>query len=187
MRIPVGISKRHVHLTKEVYQELFDSDNIEVRNNLNQPGEFASTSTVDIKWNNKVLERVRVVGPFRKYNQIELSKSDAEYLEITPPVRKSGNVEGSLPIILCNLDKEVYLDCGVVIAQRHIHMDSKTASELDLMNDEKVLIYKDGKEIYDANIKIIDPSFIELHLDTDEAALYNLKQDDEVEVFKCGK
>ncbi len=187
MKIPVGVSKRHVHLKKEVFKELFGEDEIIVRNYLNQPGEFASTVTVDIKWNNKILERVRVIGPFRKYNQIELSKSDADILEINPPVRKSGDVEGSLPIIICGPNKEVELEIGVVLAQRHIHMDNVLAQKLNLKDEESVLIYKNGMELFDANIKISEPSFLELHIDTDEANLYSLNQNDEVEVYKCGK
>lgn len=187
MKIPIGVSKRHVHLTKEVYEKLFGISELEIRNNLNQPGEFASTSTVDVKWNGKILERVRIVGPFRKYNQVELSKSDAEFLGINPPVRKSGDIKESHPIILLTKNKEIYLDQGAVIAQRHIHMDSESAKKWDLKDEEKVLIYKDDKEIYDAYIKIIDPSFIELHIDIDEALLYDLKQNDEVEVYKCGE
>ncbi|MDD4187840.1 MAG: PduL/EutD family phosphate acyltransferase [Bacilli bacterium] len=184
MIIPVGVSKRHIHLTKETFKELFGLDEMEVRNYLKQPGEYASPLTIDVKWDNKKLERVRVVGPFRKYNQLEISRSEANYLGIRPPVKKSGDLEGTHPIILCFSDKEVYLDQGTAIARRHIHIDSNDALKYDLSDDERVLIYKDGKEICDAYIGVLDPSFLELHIDTDEALLYNLNQDDEIEVKK---
>ena len=67
MKIPVGVSRRHAHLTKEVYEKLFGHSNIEIRNKLNQPGEFASTDTIDLVWEDKTIERVRIVGPFRDY------------------------------------------------------------------------------------------------------------------------
>ena len=33
MKITMGVSKRHAHLTKEVYKELFGLDELEVRTN----------------------------------------------------------------------------------------------------------------------------------------------------------
>ncbi len=187
MRITMGVSKRHAHLTKAVYKELFGIDELEVRNPINQPGEFASTSVIDVKWFDKIIERVRIVGPFRSYNQIELSRRDAASLEINPPVRKSGDVKNSHPIILCGPKKEVYLNEGAVIAQRHVHMDDEIANKHGFKDEEKVLIYKDGKELYDAHIKIQNPSYLELHIDDEEAEKFNLQQDDEVEVVRCGK
>jgi len=183
----MGVSKRHAHLTKEVYKELFGLDELEVRNSINQPGEFASTSTIDIKWFDKVIERVRIVGPLRDYNQIEISRRDAAFLGINPPVRKSGDVENSHPIVLRGPKKEILLNVGLVIAQRHVHMDDEIAGKYGFKDEEKVLIYKDGKELYDAHIKIKNPSYLELHLDDEESEKYNLKQNDEVEVVKCGK
>ena len=76
MKIKVGVSNRHVHLTKEDYEKLFPGKTLEKRNDLNQVGEFASTDTVDLYYNGKTIEHVRVLGPFRKYNQIELLGKD---------------------------------------------------------------------------------------------------------------
>ena len=47
-KIPVGISNKHVHLTKETYQQLFDEP-LEIEKNLSQIGEFASNQFVDLK------------------------------------------------------------------------------------------------------------------------------------------
>ena len=41
------------------------------------------------------IENVRVVGPSRSYNQVEVSASDARKLGIKPPVRKSGVLDGA--------------------------------------------------------------------------------------------
>lgn len=186
MKITVGVSKRHVHLTRETLIKLFGVDELEVRNNINQPGEFASTFTVGLKSNNNIIERARVVGPIRDYNQVEIADSDAEILGVNPPVRKSGDIKGSLPITLIGTLGEVNLDYGLVKAIRHIHMGEQTAKELDFKDDERVLIYKEGKEIFDAVIKIKEPSYMELHIDIDESIKFNLKQDEEVEMYKCG-
>ena len=58
MKVVVGVSNRHVHVTKNAWNKLFGDKEMEVRNFLNQPGQFASTSTVDIKIDNLFLEHL---------------------------------------------------------------------------------------------------------------------------------
>ena len=79
MKTIIGVSNRHVHLKKEVWESLFGDVPMEKRNDLGQPGQFATTSTVDIRYNGKTIEHVRVIGPIRNYNQIEISGSDANF------------------------------------------------------------------------------------------------------------
>ena len=38
MKIKVGVSKKHVHLTEKTFHKLFSEANLEVRNYLKQPG-----------------------------------------------------------------------------------------------------------------------------------------------------
>ena len=187
MIIPVGVSKRHVHLNEETFKELFGVTELPVRNELNQPGQYASTLTVDLKWDDKVIEHVRIVGPLRSYNQIELSLDECEYFGVNPPLRQSGDLEGSLPITIVGPLKEITLDNGLIRAERHIHMDPKTAEELSLGQYEEVEVYKDNNYLFNAKIKILDPSFIEIHIDTVEEKIYDLHQGNEVEFKKCGK
>ena len=82
MKVKVAISNRHVHLTKETYEKLFNKDSLTVKRYLNQIGQFAAQETVSLKYNDKEIENVRIVGPFRSYNQVELLKSDLNYLGI---------------------------------------------------------------------------------------------------------
>ena len=109
MNVVIGVSNRHVHVTKNVWNILFGDKAMEVRNFLNQPGQFASTSTVDIKIDNLCLDHLRVVGPFREYNQVEISASDAKILGVKPPRRQSGDLEGSLQVRLSGPNGEVSL------------------------------------------------------------------------------
>ncbi len=178
MIIPVGVSRRHIHLTKEIYEELFGSKELEVRNYLNQPTQFASTDTLDIKWNNKIINHVRIVGPLREYNQVEINESDAQTLGVNPPRRQSHDLNGSLPIILVSPNKEVYLTDGLILAEKHIHMDEITANNLNLENKESVNVYINNEYVFDAKIKTSKEAFIELHIDTDEEQKYNLHQND---------
>ena len=184
MKIPVGVSRRHAHLTKEVYEKLFGHSNIEIRNKLNQPGEFASTDTIDLVWEDKTIERVRIVGPFRDYNQVELSLSDSKILGVNLDRRKSGNVKESHPVILKGPKGEVKIEEGLVMAERHIHMGEKDAKTLNLVDDELLEVYRDDEKLFEATVKLIEPSYLELHIDEDEANEYNLKQNDEVIIKK---
>lgn len=185
MVIPVGISNRHVHLTKEVWKELFGDEEISVRNYLNQPGQFASNMTVDIMWEDKIINHVRVVGPLRSYNQVEVDDTDSKILGVIPPRRQSGDLDDSLPITIIGPVGKVFLDKGLIRSDAHIHMDPDSARELNLVNKEIVEVFKDGKKLLDAKIKILDNSFIEMHIDKDEEVLYDVHQGDMLEFKKC--
>ena len=75
-KVKIRISNRHVHLTNEAYNMLFDAP-LTKKNDLNQVGQFAANEVVTLKNGDKKIENVRIVGPRRKYNQVEVSKRDA--------------------------------------------------------------------------------------------------------------
>ena len=187
MIVPVGVSRRHVHLTEETCIKLFGSNELPVRNPLNQPGQFASTLTVDLEWNGVVIEHVRVVGPLRSYNQIELSDDECALIGVNPPERQSGDLEGSLPINIIGPAGKVELSSGLIKAERHIHMTPESCKRENVVNKEEVDVYKDGKFVMKAIIKYSDPGFDEMHIDTVEEVKYNLHTNDLVEFRKCGK
>ena len=181
MKIKVGVSKKRVHLTEETFHKLFNEVNLEVRNYLKQPGEYASTSTVDLKLNGKIISHVRVVGPLRKYNQIELDRNTASELGINPPVRQSGDLADSLSNTIAGPNGELETN-GVIVAERHIHMSEEDANKYHLQNHELIKVYKNDKYLFDAHIKI--GNFVnELHIDTEEEIIYDLHQDSEVEIY----
>ena len=132
MKVSVGVSNRHVHLTEETYKELFDGIDLEIVKELTQPGQFASNLKLTIKTEKSSIENVRVLGPLRKYNQVEISKTDAFKLGLNPPVRDSGYLEGSSPITLEYNGKEVYLDKGCIIPTRHIHINPDEVEKFGL-------------------------------------------------------
>lgn len=183
MKVTVGISNRHVHLRKDVYDYLFDGKEIEKRNDLNQIGEFASTDTVDLEYNGKKIEHVRVLGPFRNYNQIELLGSDLEYFELSAPVRRSGVLEDTPGITIINKDKSITVPSGVIRAERHVHVPSSRENELGLHERDKVLIHANGKT-FDAQVKVSDNGYYEVHIDKDEALEYGLSNGDEADLEK---
>lgn len=179
-KVNARISNRHVHLTKETYELLFDEE-ITKRNDLNQIGEFASNQTLTIRNGDKVINNVRVLGPFRTYNQIEISKKDARTLGLNPPVRRSGDLKDSLNITLETNKNSIEIK-GLIIANRHVHINTLDKDKYGVENGQKVKIKIDGDKsgIIDAEIKISDNGYYELHLDTDDANAFLLEDNDEV-------
>lgn len=187
MKTIIGVSNRHVHLKKEVWEQLFGNVEMVKRNDIGQPGQFATTSTVDIEYNGVTIENVRVIGPFRNYNQVEISASDAKVLGVNPPRRQSGDLASSLPITLIGPKGIVNLDKGLILAELHIHMTPDMASQLNIEDKETLPVYQGEKYLFNAKVKISNQGALELHIDTDEAAYYNLETGMEVDVKICGK
>jgi len=178
--INARISNRHVHLTKEIYEMLFDEE-MTKRNDLNQIGEFASNQVVTLKNGDKEIKNVRVLGPFREYNQIEISKKDARCLGVNPPVRRSGDLADSLEITLVTEKNSINVK-GLIIANRHIHMTSDDAEKYGVEDKQKVQIRIPGDKsgIMDAEVKISDTGYFELHIDTDDANAFLIEDNDKV-------
>ena len=82
--IPVSVSGRHIHMTREVLDSLFGKGHeLKIYRQLSQPAEFASTDRVTVVGpSGRAIEKVRVLGPVRKYTQVELSRSDGLRLGI---------------------------------------------------------------------------------------------------------
>ena len=178
--INARISNRHVHLTEETYKLLFDEE-LTKRNDLSQLGQFASNQTVTIRSGDKVIPNVRVLGPFRSYNQIEVSKRDARTLELEPPVRRSGDLEDSLNITLETSKSSVEVK-GLIIANRHVHMNYEDAKKYGVEDRQIVKIKIDGDKsgLIDAEVKVSSDGFYELHIDTDDGNAFLINDNDKV-------
>lgn len=182
MEINVGVSNHHVHLTDRDVEELFGkSYNLTKKRDLSQKGQYACEEVVSIRTDKGVIERVRVLGPTRKYTQVEVLKSDCEVLGINPPIRDSGDLENSENIIIVNGKKEIFRKNSCIIAARHIHANNEELKDYNT-NDVVSIITDEGKIIDDVHIKK-DPSYsLELHVDKDEAKLYHLENGDVVRI-----
>ena len=187
--IPIAISARHIHLTQEVVEQLFGQGyQLTEKSALSQPGQFAANETVTICGPKNTIERVRILGPCRELNQLEISRTDEFFIGIDAPVRASGKVENSPGIKIIGPKGEITLKEGVICAWRHIHMTPEDAAifevedgdivEVDVKNGDRPLTF--------GNVLIrVSPKFkLEMHIDTDEANAAELSQNAEGALIK---
>lgn len=180
-KIKVQVSNRHVHLTKETYEMLFDEP-LTKKNDLHQIGQFAANQTVDILTDKFEFKDVRIVGPFRSYNQVEISNNDARKLGLKPPVRTSGDLDNSESITLRTSNATVKLDNACIIADRHVHFNTSEAENYGVKNKDKLKVHilGDKRGTIEAFAKVSDDGYYELHVDTDDANAFLLNSDDEL-------
>lgn len=166
MKIKVGVSNRHAHLTKQVADLL----------GLNpKPGKWlgignnyasdTSVTTGGLKF--------RVLLPFRKYSQIEVLASDCKRLGIKPVYRQSGQLDGA-PTLNVN-----GLDISAIVAMPHVHAPKAWSTGKTAVRIEGV------KEIVLRDIAVwptddcLEPL---LHIDVDEARAYAVTPEMTVEM-----
>ena len=167
LKINIGVSARHIHLSKEDYDLLFGEEEFGVLKNLSQYPNFSSDKTVILRNNDRVLKNVRVIGPLRNDTQVELSKTDCVYLRIDAPLCNSGELDEAASIEIINGDKVICRD-SVIIQNRHIHMSYEDASNLGYTDDQIVKVKIDSKKggiIDNVHIKLSDKGTLELQLD----------------------
>ena len=187
MKVQVGVSNRHIHLTKEDYIKLCGDKEIEELRPINQPGMFVTKDIFTIKTEKSEIPNVRLLGPLRDYSQIEISKTDAYKLGLNPPVRTSGDVKGSEAITIVGPKGELHLNEGCIIADRHIHVteDMKKFYGLEGKNKVNVLVGGEkGDIMFNVDLKVSDEAYFEMHIDTDDANAFMLKQGDIVEIIE---
>ena len=130
----VGLSNRHVHLSKDHIDILFgEGHELPPIKDLSQPGQFACDEKVDLVGPKRTIKGVRILGPARKETQVEISLSDGFTLGLEDvPVRDSGKIDGTPGLKLVGPKGEVVLDKGVIAAARHLHMHTSDAEKFGL-------------------------------------------------------
>lgn len=182
MNVRIGVSNRHVHLKKDDFIKLFGNIDLEIDKELYQPGQFASKCRVTIKTSKSELNNVRVMGPFRNYTQVEISKTDAYILGLNPPVRTSGDLYDSEVVTLVGPSGSLVTN-GCIIADRHIHITEEDKKKYNLDDSLCVEVGNVKKSIlYDVHLKISPESRMEMHIDTDDANGNFVKTGDEGEI-----
>lgn len=186
MKVKVGVSARHVHLTKEDLEILFGQGyNLTKRNDLSQPGQYACNEQVTIIGSKGKIERVRILGPVRSKTQVEISKTDSFKLGINPPARNSGDLDGASEILIEGPNGSVKRNAAI-IAARHIHMSPADANMYGVKDNDVIMLKYGGEKggvLNDVYIRVSDNFFLEAHLDTDDANAFLINCGDELEVI----
>ena len=184
MKIKIGVSNHHVHLTHEALEVLFGKDyELTKKRDLVQKGQYACEETVNLKKDDKILEHVRIIGPCRKYTQVELLDSDNEYFGINAPTRKSGVLDNSETLTIVGPKGEYEAKSMVVVSNTHIHMSSDDLINFNVSNDEIVKVKTNsGLIIEDVHIKSDETCVLEMHINKDIAGSLNIGTGDEVEI-----
>lgn len=169
LNVRIGVSNRHVHLRKDDFVKLFGDVDFKLDKDLYQTGQFASIYRVTVRTKKGKLMNVRVLGPFRDYTQVEISRTDAYKLGINPPVRSSGDLDGSSVVTLIGPHGCIVTN-GCIIADRHIHISPEDKEKYGLSDNLSVMVGNVKKSIlYDVHLKVAPGSKLEFHIDTDDA------------------
>ena len=177
MDIKIGVSNHHVHLTKEHLDILFGKDyELHNKRDLTQIGQFAAEETVTLERNGKVLEHIRIIGPCRKYTQVELLERDNEYFGIKAPIRTSGDLKGSETIDIIGPKGRIHAIESTIVADRHIHMSAEDLITFNRHKGETVKVkFENGVVLGTVHIKSDETCKLELHMNKDEAEKYGIE------------
>ncbi|MFQ5638818.1 MAG: phosphate propanoyltransferase [bacterium] len=195
--IPVGVSNRHFHVSQKDLETLIGPGHqLTKLRDISQKGQFACHETIDVIGPKGAISGIRIVGPVRGQTQLEISRSDAYRLGIDPPVRYSGDLAGSAGVKLKGPAGPVELTEGVIIPQRHIHMNPRDALEFGVHDRDRVFVAPVAEKALDPNseprhtiwgnvlIRVDDTFVLDFHLDIDEANASGLTTGDHVYIVR---
>ena len=186
--IKIGVSQRHIHLSREDLDILFGKGYELTKKKTLMGREYAAEECVTLVGPSlKSIEKVRVLGPVRKQTQVEISKTDTFILKVSPPVRPSGVVEGSEKLVIVGPKGSVYLKEGVIIANRHIHLTPEYALRHNIKDGDYVDVMVESvkpTKFYDVQVRVRDDFNVEMHIDTDDANSAGIKNGDMVRIIK---
>ena len=186
--IKIGISARHVHLSREDLDTLFGKGFELTKKKTLMGREFASDQLVTLVGPSlRAIEGVRVLGPVRKNTQVEISRTDTFVLKVSPPVRPSGDIAGSEKLVLVGPKGSVYLKEGVIIANRHIHLTPEYAQKNGIKDGDYVDVLVESikpTKFFDVQVRVRDDFNVEMHIDTDDANACGLKNGEKVKIIK---
>jgi len=174
MELPLiaGVSARHLHLCKEDMFKLFGKDAcLHIKKEIQQPGQFAAEEQVTLLTEKSEM-KLRVIGPLRKKTQIELSVTDARLIGLKPPIKNSGDLEGTPGGWLIGPAGKIELKKGIIVAARHIHLCPATATKYGLKDGDFVDVKTEGERsltFHKVLVRAGDAHADEFHIDTDEA------------------
>jgi len=175
----VEISAHHIHLTQKHVEALFGKGHqLTKQADLSQPGQYACKEQLAIVGPKGRIERVRILGPARKYTQVEIAMTEQFKLGIHPPIRESGDIADTPGCVLESPKGSVQIDRGVICALRHVHMSPEDALRYGVRDKSfvRVRIGGDRELVFGDVLVRVDLTFkLAMHIDTDEGNAANVK------------
>ena len=185
----VNVSARHCHLTQDAVDLLFGKGHqLQVHKWLYQEGHFAAKETVTlIGPRSRVISNLRILGPCRSINQVELAYTDAIALGFDIPLRLSGDIENTPGCMLMGPAGFLEMPVGVIRARRHVHMHPDDAESYGARDKGTMKLRVGGPcgVTFDEVLVRVDENVkLEVHIDTDEGNACNLASDTPCELIR---
>ncbi len=184
----VNVSARHCHLTLEAVETLFGRGHrLRPMKALYQAGQYAAEESVTlIGPRSRVISNLRILGPCRDLNQVELAFTDAISLGFDVPVRPSGDIAGTPGCMLMGPAGFLEMPQGVIRAAPHVHMHPDDAAFHGVRAGAFMRMRVGGPVgvTFDRMLVRVSPEFkLEVHIDTDEGNACGLQPGTPVELL----
>ena len=185
----VNVSARHGHLTPQAVETLFGRGRtLTPMKWLYQKGQYAAKESVTlIGPRSRVISNLRILGPCRDLNQVELALTDAIALGFEVPIRQSGSIAGTPGCMLMGPNGFLELPEGVIRAAPHVHMSPDDAAFYGVKPGDFMKLRVGGPcgTTFDRLLVRVHADFrLEVHIDTDEGNACALQSDTPVELLK---
>jgi acetate kinase len=179
--IPIGVSVRHVHLSRQDCDALFGVGyELTKKREVTQPGQYVTRETVDLVGAKGEVRGVAIIAPLRKQTQVEVARTDAFALGVSPPLRESGKLDGTPGITLRGPAGTIEIPSGVILAHRHVHMNPSQARDYGVGDKDMIRVRVEGERemtMGDVIVRVNAEYELDLHIDTDEANAAGLNND----------
>lgn len=185
----VNVSARHCHLTQAAVETLFGKGHkLQPKKMLYQAGQYAAEESVTlIGPRSRVISNLRILGPCRDLNQVELAYTDAISLGFEIPLRASGDIKGTPGCMIMGPAGFLELPEGVIRAAPHAHMHPDDAAFYGVKAGDfmKLRIGGPAGITFDRMLVRVSPDFkLEVHIDTDEGNACGLGPGAPVELIR---
>lgn len=171
--IPVEVVPSHIHLSESHHRILFGDGHMgTVRHELSQTGQFAYEETAEVVGAKEEFITLRVLGPHRKFTQVELTPTEARLLGIDAPSAKSGDLAKAKDCVLRTSHGTIEAPVSVIVPKSHLHLSDTEADSLRLANGAtvRVNVVGDATRVLEDVVVRVHPTYrARLHIHSDIA------------------
>ncbi|MCB9362194.1 hypothetical protein H6504_02050 [Candidatus Woesearchaeota archaeon] len=178
--IPFEISNRHFHPTLEQYAALTGRDDFNPKRELSQPGQYLDHERVDVVGPGGVLHYVAILGPAREHGQLELLRHDVTAIGLafgSVQARMSGDlIDTPGGVRIEGSNGAINLEDGIILAQRHAHISSETASLTGINDGDHLFAYvrtEEQSRMVPVEARVSEKFKDAVHVDKGECVIAN--------------